>query len=74
MFYASCEQVGIALSPMQEGDLMGMLERMDVVSPEEGGYRWVDIETGLAAVALAGEEAAYGTILREKAVITTMSA
>lgn len=53
---------------------MDMLERMDVVSREEGGYRWVNIETGLAAVALAGEKAAYGTTLREKAVTTSMGA
>lgn len=70
MIHASCGQVGIALSPLQEGELMGMLERMDVVTLEEGGYRWVDIEAGLAAVALAGEKAC-GTIFRKKVVITS---
>lgn len=51
------QQVGIALSVVQEGNMMDLLERMGALTAGEEGSDWIDARAGVAAVALAGEKA-----------------
>ena len=55
--HVSHVKVGIALSPVQEGNMMDLLRRMGAVS--EGGEhcQWIDASSALAAISLAGEKA-----------------
>lgn len=50
-------KVGIALSPVQEANMMDLLHRMGAIS--EGGEhcQWIDASVALAAISLAGEKA-----------------
>lgn len=63
-FMAAVRQVGIALSPVQQSNMMDLLERMGCVLPgDEGSCTWVAARAAVAAIALAGEKAAGGRIL-----------
>lgn len=51
------KQVGIALSVVQEGNMMDLLERMGALTVGKEGSDWVNAKAGVAAIALAGEKA-----------------
>lgn len=50
-------QVGIALSQVQEANMMDLLRRMGAVSEEGEHSQWIDASVALAAISLAGEKA-----------------
>eukprot|EP00903_Cladosiphon_okamuranus_P021359 g19629.t1 len=56
-FMAAVRQVGIALSPVQEANMMDLLHRMGAVSAGADQCQWINASVALAAVSLAGEKA-----------------
>ncbi|CAM9522014.1 unnamed protein product, partial [Ectocarpus sp. 8 AP-2014] len=59
-FMAAVRQVGIALSAVQESNMMDLLHRMGAVTtpqPNQDGCQWVEAAAAVAAVSLAGERA-----------------
>lgn len=54
-------KVGIALSAVQEANMMDLLHRMGAVQlavPEGGGHcQWIDASAAISAICLAGEKA-----------------
>lgn len=67
-FVAAARQVGVALSVVQEANMMDLLEKMGALTSGEGEeFQWVDVRAGLAAVTLAGEKAG-GRSFEEKKV------
>lgn len=64
---AAIRQVGVALSPVQHGNMMDLLEKMGCILPgEEGECQWVATRAALDAIALAGEKATSGRISQDK--------
>lgn len=56
----ACVKVGIALSAVQESNMMDLLHRMGAVTtpqPNQDGCQWVEAAAALAAISLAGERA-----------------
>lgn len=67
-FVAAARQVGVALSVVQEANMMDLLEKMGALTSGEGEeFQWVDVRAGLAAVTLAGGKAG-GRSFEEKKV------
>lgn len=63
-FMAAVRQVGIALSPVQQSNMMDLLERMGCASlGDEGSDTWVAAKAAVAAIALAGEKSSGGRML-----------
>ncbi|CBN76965.1 hypothetical protein Esi_0024_0119 [Ectocarpus siliculosus] len=59
-FMAAVRQVGIALSAVQESNMMDLLHRMGAVTtpqPNQDGCQWVEAAAAVAAISLAGERA-----------------
>ncbi|CAN0114835.1 unnamed protein product, partial [Ectocarpus sp. 12 AP-2014] len=59
-FMAAVRQVGIALSVVQESNMMDLLHRMGAVTtpqPNQDGCQWVEATAAVAAISLAGERA-----------------
>lgn len=50
-------KVGIALSAVQEANMMDLLHRMGAVSEGEDHCQWIHAPSALAAISLAGEKA-----------------
>lgn len=50
-------KVGIALSVVQEANMMDLLHRMGAVSDRGEHCQWIDASVALAAISLAGEKA-----------------
>lgn len=64
---AAIRQVGVALSPVQHGNMMDLLEKMGcILSGEEGGCQWVAARAALDAIALAGGRATSGRMSQDK--------
>ncbi|CAM9646286.1 unnamed protein product [Hapterophycus canaliculatus] len=64
-FMAAVRQVGIALSAVQEANMMDLLDRMGAVSEGEEHCQWVHASSALAAISLAGEKAG-GRLFQDK--------
>lgn len=54
---ASVRQAGVALSPVQQANVMDLLDRMGCVLRAEESSEWIDASASLAAIAIAGQKA-----------------